>query len=349
MKNKILSVAVLAALALVIVTNNVNAKSWRINNIAARMANFLDINAACASEEVVDGDTLYLDPGCNLTSNQTVTKQLTIVGTGYCLTEQPYVSASVGSNATLYLSTAGIKVTGLNSKGLIGISADNITIERCKSGTIYIENKVQNLVIRQCYCPGIKGSNTYSYNNIGWIIENNIFADNGGKTQSSMGYVQGVIGGEIRNNIFSCKYSDGNTSKTRALEGITNSLITNNIIVIYTENRHNYLFSNFTDCQVTNNLLSCDEGTYPEYPNNTCLGTHELTSIFTCSGADDRYYEMTENSPARAIQAGAFYGSHPYVFSGFPYGHPYYTSVNVSPRAKDGKIHITLNSKVQDE
>ena len=60
-----------------------DAASWRINNNANRKAHFTDINAAMSSTDVVDGDTLYIDPGCNITGQQNVTKQVTIVGTGY--------------------------------------------------------------------------------------------------------------------------------------------------------------------------------------------------------------------------------------------------------------------------
>jgi len=69
---------------------HVQARSWRVNSDETRKAHFTDINAAMASEEVVDGDTLYMDPGCTLTSNQTVTKQVTIVGCGYLRTDAPH-------------------------------------------------------------------------------------------------------------------------------------------------------------------------------------------------------------------------------------------------------------------
>ena len=49
-----------------------SAKSWRINNNVAKNPDFTDINAAMASADVVAGDTLYMDPGCSLTTEQTI-------------------------------------------------------------------------------------------------------------------------------------------------------------------------------------------------------------------------------------------------------------------------------------
>ena len=345
MKNKILSLTTLVAFVLVTATSNVSARSWRINNNESRRANFLDINAACASEEVMNGDTLYLDPGCSISSEQTVTKRLTIIGTGYFLTNQPYAAASIA--AKLNLNAVGIKVTGIIASNIY-INANNITVERCKAGTIYIGdngNESKYAQIRQCYCAYLRAkqiAEKYGF----CTIENCMIV--GVSRDSEATYsIRELYSPTIRNNFVKC-INDGSFGRT-CMGRFSYGTITNNIICMVTENQHNRVFTSLTNCTVTNNLLSCDENAFPDYPNNVCLGTHDITSIFTCTGANDRYYEMAEDSPAKAIEAGPFYGAHPYVFSGFPYGHPYYTSVNVSPRAKDGKIHFTINSKLQDE
>ncbi len=348
MKNKILSMAVLAALALVTMTSNVNARSWRINDNVTRMADFLDINAACASEEVMYGDTLYLDPGCNLTGEQNVTKQLTIVGPGYFLANQPYNCATI--NAKLCLRES-IKIMGINvENGNIYVYADNVLIERCKAPVIIIggtsnSNKGQYCTIRQCYVYQIRGGDDASEIKNGYCtIENCLI-----KCETRCIY--DLYNPTIRYNFIENFYSQSSSSQsTVPISRITNGNITNNVVIHTNVTYYNNLFYSLTNCHLTNNLLSCDEGTYPDYPNNTCLGTHERKNInLVMGGINDHEFEMPENSPATVIEAGPFYGPHPYVFSGLPYGHPYYTSVNVSPRAKDGKIHITLNSKVQDE
>ena len=157
---RILSVAALAALMLVTVASSASAKSWRINNNTTRKAHFVDINAACASADVQDGDTLYLDPGCNLAAAQTVTKQLTIVGTGYFL-KTPYAVATISANLSLRAKKCKAEGISVNS---INIQADSVTVERCKlSGSICLKHSsyyARYAIIRQCY---IYGGYIYGY------------------------------------------------------------------------------------------------------------------------------------------------------------------------------------------
>jgi hypothetical protein len=82
MKKYFLAVAVMLVASLCAV----QAKTWRINNDPAAKADFLSINDAMASLEVYPGDVLYLDPACRL-PEQTITKGVTIIGTGYNLTD----------------------------------------------------------------------------------------------------------------------------------------------------------------------------------------------------------------------------------------------------------------------
>ena len=63
------------------------AKSWRVNYDTFANADFRTINEAMSSESVTDGDTLYLDKGCRLNDQQTVSKAVTIIGPGYFIGE----------------------------------------------------------------------------------------------------------------------------------------------------------------------------------------------------------------------------------------------------------------------
>lgn len=54
------------------------AKSWRINSDASKKPHFTDINAAMSSSSVVAGDTLYLDPGTNITPTRPQDGQLRV-------------------------------------------------------------------------------------------------------------------------------------------------------------------------------------------------------------------------------------------------------------------------------
>ena len=104
---------VVAVIALV--CNAAQAKTWRINNDPEAKADFLSINDAMASLEVYAGDVLYLDPGCRLPA-QTISKGVTIIGTGYNLTESEEAMV-----AGITISANDIKLTGINVSGKITI------------------------------------------------------------------------------------------------------------------------------------------------------------------------------------------------------------------------------------
>lgn len=88
--NKTFLTTALSAVLLFAGGQQADAASWRINNNANRHAHFTDINAAMSSNDVVAGDTLYLDPGCLITSTQNVTKRVTVIGTGNQYSPTPY-------------------------------------------------------------------------------------------------------------------------------------------------------------------------------------------------------------------------------------------------------------------
>lgn len=339
---RILSVAALAAVVLSAVVGTASARAWRINNVESRKAHFLDINAACASEDVQDGDTLYLDPACALTTTQNVTKRLTIIGTGYFFTNQPYQPATLTS--TLNLRTAGIKVVGLNSSSTVYLMGNNITLERCKAESIRWDGTGQNATLRQCWLGNVLGYGETDTRSANCTIENCMIISN------DYGIVQNLMNPFIRNNYIASPYKDYTGNQYSLIRYISNGLIVDNIFMRTQSSCKNNVFYKLTNTSVGNNVLSCDEGTYTQFPDNVCLGTHEIGSLFTCNGSNDRYYEQAEGSPALSIEAGPFFGPYPYVFSGFPRGIPHYVeSIKVSSKPIDGKINVTLKAKLQDE
>ena len=114
-----------ALMMTIAMTSTATAKSWRINNNTSLKPHFTDLNAAMSSDEVQDGDTLYLDPGCTLSSTQTVSKAVTVVGTGYFLDALPYNQASI--IGTLTISAEKSKLVGISSE-IVNINANIIMI-----------------------------------------------------------------------------------------------------------------------------------------------------------------------------------------------------------------------------
>ena len=320
-----------------------NAKCWRINDNVAKKAHFVSINAAMESENVQDGDTLYIDPGANILGSQKVNKQVAIIGCGYFLRDYPYQQSCV---ANIEVTKPNVVIKSLVISNTITLRANNISIERCKTKSI--NGSVYYITIRQCYVysgsisPGVASS--YGYY---WTIENNILENS---TIWDFKY------STIRNNYIKSK----STSTSHCLSDIINSTITNNIIFAFNTNN---VFNDNVTGSIFNNILSCDEETYSalfstgqnsSFNYNKCLGSNDENAVFAMEGLDDQLYRLKEGSPAKdygegGTDCGPYGGAYPYVPSGIINRHPYFKKIDVAPLATDGKINVSLKVKMQDE
>lgn len=347
MKQILYKTIAMAAMFAVVV--NMSAKSWRVNSNTTRGANFADINAAMSSTEVQDGDTLYLDPGCFLTSTQRVTKCVTIIGNGFFHDkQQPYGFATISGDT--YLQAAGCKIEGVIMLSTCYVAADNVTIERCKIhndlryGIATSGNNCKIATIRNCYIDAyyqeIIGQGRNNMNTAYWTIENNII----------LGYwsnesIQELYSATIRNNYF---YMDhGNT----VFYQLQNCTITDNII-INVNNKNNILRDDCVDITFHHNVISSAENS--TYPQNKYLDSNDRTAVFTMTGNNDLQYQLCEGSPAKGYatdggDCGPYGSGYTYVPGGLPYGKPYYTEATIGSVAHDGKVNVTLKISVQDE
>ena len=355
-KRKMLYLA-FALMMTIAMTSTATAKSWRINNNTSLKPHFTTINAAMSSDEVQDGDTLYLDPGCTLSSTQTVSKAVTVVGTGYFLDALPYNQASI--TGTLTISAEKSKLVGISSE-IVNINANNVAIERCQIS--FIESSKSNIIIRSSF---IRGNHTHSYNSdvrykVGihgsdyWTIENCIIIGTCGHTTTPT--ISGLKYSTIRNNYirrFNFEgYSSGYSGyfQIPVIDNISNCELTNNIIINESPYSSSYVFGNLNSCIVTNNILSC--GTLSSYPINKYSAT--TSSVFVSSGSNDLAYKLSSTSPAKGYatdggDCGPYGSGYTYVPSGLPFGHPYYTQIQVGSPAQKGKLNVTYKVKVQDE
>ncbi|MBR1933212.1 MAG: hypothetical protein IJ841_05955 [Prevotella sp.] len=339
-KDKTLQAA-LAALMLACLGTTAQASSWRINSDAAKKPHFADINAAMASEKVVAGDTLYLDPGTALTTEQNVTKQVTIIGCGYFLGNAPHQAATI--SATTNLKAAGIKVEAVDMVGIVAF-ADDIVIERCKTGSISRSgDAVRNLTVRQCYVANGHIIGDYSKASCtGWVVENcYVFC------QQYLHVIEGLNSPIVRNNYIRLNY---NNTTPKPVAAVTNGVIINNIIINQYYPNVDYL--EVTNCTVSNNLLSAAEGTY-SYADTHC-GTTDEQVFFQMQGQNDQRFRLADDSPARGAaidggDCGPTGGRYPYVCSGFPLGMPYFESSTVPSRPQDGLLRVTQKVVQQAE
>lgn len=335
----------MAAIGLSLFSNNVDARSWRINSKPEAKANFGSINDAMASADVLDGDTLYLDPATMLTGTQTVTKQITIIGPGYFLKDAVAQEATVNE---LVVMASNVKVEGCNLyvfKGLNGYGSspdqcNNITIERCKikdCGISYNNTKVYS-----CYISEILHNRVYSSTKVINVEVSNCII---------LSYITGFANSSITNNTIL------NSAGTEALKNITGSKIANNIIINKYGNYSNQTIANASlndQNMITNNVLSNDaDHVYADFPNNKFIGA-KPEDVFTMTGIAEERYRLKEDSPAKGYgqngcDCGAYDGLFPYVVSGYPRFMPYISEISVPDRPTDGKINVKLKIKVQNE
>lgn len=333
MNKKLLSTALSALLLLFAGGQRADAASWRINTNANRHAHFADINAAMASSDVTDGDVLYLDPGCLITSTQNVTKRVTIIGTGYFPQNDTHQQACI--NANIYMKAANSKLEGVTVNGIIYIGANNVTIERCFFNYVNWSATGQYATIRQCYSTGdVYGRGSTDQQSAFCTIENCILIRNS--------YcINNLYHPIIRNNYLKC------TSNGYCLYQISQGTIVNNIIL--NSNTSSRCLSNVSDVIFANNVLSADNGSSDNIKNVT-----SESAIFALEGSNDQRYQLKADSPAKnhatdGGDCGPYGGRYPYVPSGYPFGMPRFNSSVVGARPQSGQVSVTQEVTIQKQ
>lgn len=177
------------------IANVVYAQSWSINSNTDYAANFTSINAAMSSADVVAGDTLYIGTGTVLNS-QTITKAVTVIGTGWGYSDSPVERSTINGNLTI--SADGAKIIGLHITGNVYIRYSNIIIESCKIGnfiSVDVNSTLSNVKILKCLISNISGINSNSNYSTNWTIKNCII------TSGSRGCIKFLYNATIENNV----------------------------------------------------------------------------------------------------------------------------------------------------
>lgn len=332
MIKRTISLAALAALMLFGLAAEAQARSWRINSDATKKPHFADINAAMSSSEVVDGDTLYLDPGCLITATQNVTKRVTIIGCGYF--SNGAVKPAV-LKCYVYLRAEGCKMESCDlDNGIIYFRAGHCTVERTKVAEIRWESTGQYCTVRQCYIThNIVGYGTTDTKSAYFTLENSIITQTTGDCTIQDFYLP-----TIRNNYLRCN--------NHPVYRITQGIIENNI-VMNPSNIENVGTSR-SECTLRNNIESKTGDA------DNLLGSADESLVFALEGTNDQRYRLKEDSPARGAatdggDCGPFGGMYPYVCSGYPRGMPRFESSTVPTRPQDGQLRVTQKVVLQSE
>lgn len=357
MKTTTLLAALTCCISL-IVSQEASANSFRVNQDKRANANFLDLNTAMASGAVTDGDTLYVDKGCTISTQQTITKEVTIIGPGYFIGENDADEAYFSND--IFLEADNIKLTGLHTSTLY-VRANDIVIERCRVTGIITGNQSgyenDNVSIRSCFIVGcIQGQGSNGSN--GWNILNNIIYHIASANEH-FEPIYSFQNAVIDHNSIRFYGSSGYTNYLHCIYDVFNSTITNNIIE--QTNNPNYIINTYTLSSnniISHNLLS--SGKLNDYPNNICYGSQMTTYVYKdyyddSSSRREACYTLTDESPAKGYaedggDCGPFDGAYPYVLSGYPLYVPRFESITVpSQPGSDGKLHIQMVIKNQNE
>ena len=319
--------SLLAIVLLQLICFNASAKVWRVNNNAGASADFSAFDAAVYSALVVNGDTLYIEGSTTSYYDASISKQLTIIGTGYFLDPADVnYPANVGLQYNKYSSvirsinlltgSSGCKFIGIVFSGgtIYGDNAwNNITFEKCEiAESFYVPNASNSgLTIRKCFVLSTLNCSSGSLTD--FTCENNIFT---GFYASP--YLANLSGSNniFRNNSFA-------SSGIGTVTTIANCYVANNIFA-----QNNNTPVNFTNCNIKNNLFQQNQTLPPSAVNNLINVDMSTVYVGGTTGSLDSRMVLKAGSPAIAAgvtvgavvtpDCGAFGATDPYKLSGIP-------------------------------
>lgn len=346
----------LSALLLSVAALGTQAKSWKIGPSSVNGMDFASINAAVASDNVAAGDTLYLDQYYNENQEQTITKQLVIIGTGYdtSLTDEQVVATLTGS---ITLKANYIQVKSVRLESNVNIYATDCIIDRCfVSGLIRHQSTTAGMNhIYSCYITGrIEGYN--DSNRSMQDIQNCIII-----TNAAQHNINNLTSSIINNNVL-YKVFGGNPTNYFCLNGISNSQITNNIIngwSTWNGEHRDYSYdiaASGSGNTIEHNIFGSPSAlTY--YPTNKIGQRNNWNSFFVCQGNYSDYYRLATESGDNICRDyatdGGECGCHGGMFGcpsgGRPQYIPYFSKVVVGSRTENGKLPVSITVKIQDK
>jgi len=293
----------LLAMAIFMIAQISNATVWRVNATPNSDPDFASLQAAHDDVSVLTGDTLYLEGSTFGAGGLSISKQLTIIGNGYFLAENPEtqhnISPSIISTYVYcYAGSEGTKFTGCTFNSAVYLYTNNITLERnyfvYGQNQIYSAANCSDILILGNYFNSHSTWNcinlSHTHTNI--LVANNLFV---GRISVSSNF-----SGIFANNLFGNQIT------------IYNSTLVNNIA-------HGNV--NMTNCLYEYNI-----GTNTQFGNQN--GNQENVStndlyVGATGNSTDGQYQLKVGSPAigtgeDGADIGVFGGESPYVLSGLP-------------------------------
>jgi len=299
-KISILFVILMASIA-------VNATIWRVNNNPGitTYTSFSEAQSVAAN-----GDTLYIEGSLVSYGDIFVTKQLTIIGPGYFLTQNPQTQA----NPVI----AQFEKVKFNEGSSFSILSGIVV-----NGSTYIN--VGNILIKGNFCNGgIVLNSNLNHDSISNIFIFNNWINTGSD------YWGGISsGGGVNNNVIVSNNYIGGTY-TFLMNGSCTCIINNNILRFGSHLISNSTFSNNIQLEggsnPSDNYYYNNIGSGTQFPNNN--GNQQnvdmsLVFVGATGNSTDGKYQLKPGSPAigagnDGTDCGMFGGTMPYVLSGLP-------------------------------
>ncbi|MEI6523637.1 MAG: hypothetical protein WCO37_09090 [Bacteroidota bacterium] len=362
MKKLTLTLSIIAA---VIFTNSANAEIWRVNNNAtgtngenlggnvskpvfASMAAVMSSSLIPASS----GDTIYLESSPNSYGAFTISKQITLIGSGTFVDQNDSTSwnsiKALTGNITVASDNVNIIGVTIGGAVLTPLNAvrNNLTIKRCYLGgftmtTCYgSSTTLNNLVFTQNYVVyndvfthnACNGSESIILNNP--IFTNNIFL--GRLPNKNLNIVNNNVFNSAQSLTFTCNEFKNNiirqAAQTTAISCAL-SAYTNNIAPTASQFPTGYNSTNLvvTESQQNNTL-------FVPAATNTDDGDYQLRPAYKVGTA------TPNNLGADGTERGVYGGAYPYTKSGIgPI--PVIYKVNTNGVANQSGLNITISTK----
>jgi hypothetical protein len=342
---------------------------WRVDGMGDSSADFLSLQNAI--DNVSAGDTLYVRPTWGDYGDVSVSKQLTIIGTGYFLLSNDStqyfdesaklesIVFSAGSEGSLL---QGFEIIGAQAftgpsgqtvRGGVVLDACCIHIDKCFLTGFQIEAGIgitwngDNCKISRCL--SFQGSLRFE-NNIplstpspgiaGLMVSNSVFRDY--LINNYEGFGSPVTASVTSSIIEQCIFI-GNSSMDLDMEAVNTSFL-NTIFLDSGDESLNATGSTFQNCLTLGSGLPSDG-------NNQINISFEQLFDPSLEDLPDQRFTLSENSPARnaAIDGGdlgIFGGSEPYVLSGMP-DIPSIFELNVATQGEGSTQTLDVNLKAK--
>lgn len=279
-----------------------------------------------------NGDTLYLPPK-PIDGSFTFDKRIAIIGAGY----HPDTAAVTGitkitGHVYFAKGSKGSSMTGIRTEGNIYVRDSLITVTRCNTATIEVQNGsnlISQVYFGDCVIRGdINGCNDYVTN---VLIERCVINGNvgtGNKTNNLM----------VKNCIFT-------TTASWLFSYLQNLIIQNCIIV----NNASYFLYSSSSITFKNNLFVHAEFSSSSFSMTDNIFSVAQTDIFVDEANGDYHIKPTLTQALTLAtdgkEVGIFGTNYPFLVPTYA---PRFISINNAENVVDGKLSVKMKVEARD-